>query len=267
MCAEENWLAAWASLAVPELQGPPDWSAVGRIIAVAANLLVEDHQALSLRLESSRRSLAPLDDPLAADLGLHRWLANSREENYSDWLEFAIQQLATPELVYGLFQLAPPRDLAVQEPKILRREYPVQQGDPGRSGRLDLIVRYEGSCPLVVEVKTTSAEEAYTAKDVGYAYSVGECVKVLLVTESRVNVSAGGFLVRLWSDVARRLRRAAPGLCHNGRTVVAAMLLAFAGAIEQNLCGFPAHPLRLLEHGVVINSERLIAHLDGVFQA
>ncbi len=138
----------------------------------------------------------------------------------------------------------------------------MRKGDPGRSGRLDLIVCYDGACPLIVEVKLTSAVQAYTAKDIGYADSIGDSLKVLLVTESESQVSEGDFQVRLWMDVAIQLRRAVPGLCSEKRTVVAAMLLAFAAAIEQNLCGLPPHPLRFLEHGVVINSERLLAHLD-----
>jgi hypothetical protein len=60
------------------------------------------------------------------------------------------------------------------------------------------------------------------------------------------------------------LRRVIPKLCHERRIVTAAMILAFAGAIEQNLCGLPAQPLDLLKHGVVLNADRVVSYVHEV---
>jgi hypothetical protein len=137
--------------------------------------------------------------------------------------------------------------------------------DPGRSRRLDLIVRYPGARPLVIEVKVTTAETADTYKQKEYSsllYSqYGECDKVLLVTGAASVSSYGDFRVQLWLDLAKELRRIVPGLCKSQRVVVAAMLLAFAGAIEQSLCGLPRQPLKLLKAGIAASADRVISYL------
>lgn len=74
----------------------------------------------------------------------------------------------------------------------------------------------------------------------------------------------GDFQARLWKDLAKRLRRAVPQICRIGKVVQAAMLLAFAGAIEQNLCEFPAPPLDLMRQGALINPDPLIEYLREV---
>ena len=262
--ADAELLRLWSSLIPSDRKTEDEWNAVGRMAASAKCLLTGDIRALEAQLDVSNRALAPLVDPFSMDFGLHRWLARTREENYSDWLEYVVMQLETPELVYGLFQLAPPPNVRARMPRTVVREFSVENGDSDHSGRLDLIVRYPGACPLVVEVKIATAEESYTAKQVGYAASFGECTKVLLVTDAVEQLSDGGFEIRLWLDVAKQLRRAVRGICEERGIVVAAMILAFAGAIEQNLCGFPAQPVDLLKHGVVLNSERVISYLGEV---
>ena len=258
--ADGDWLRVWASLGVPKPEGLPDWSAIQSLAVSATNLLSNDIKTLESLLAVSNRRLAPLKDPFSADFGLHRWLCGQREENYSDWLEYAVTQLQTPALVYGLFKL--PTPAALEGLKLTtKREDWVEKGDAGHSGRSDLVIRYGAYRPLVIEVKVTGAEEASTLKQSGYAESYGTLDGVLLVTGSQSETSEGGFQVRLWSDVAKGLRQSAAEIC--GEAVVqAALLLAFAGAIEQNLCGFPAQPLKLLKRGVVLDTERLKSHLD-----
>jgi len=47
---------------------------------------------------------------------MHRWLADDREESYSDWLAWVIEQIKMPELVFRVFGVfdvqCPPRMLA-----------------------------------------------------------------------------------------------------------------------------------------------------------
>jgi hypothetical protein len=64
-------------------------------------------------------------------------------------------------LVFRLFQVQPPADLAEWgnlPPEVIQREAPVPKRRKGKSGRLDLVVRYNGRALLVVEVKTTVSE-------------------------------------------------------------------------------------------------------------
>ena len=168
--------------------------------------------------------------------------------------------------MYRLFNLDPPPDIQGSTAKLLAREFPMDTDDPERSRRLDLIVRYPGARPLVIEVKTTTAEAADTYKQEEYARLLyrdyGECDKVLLVTGAASASSYGGFRVQLWLDFAKELRRIVPGFCKSQRVVVAAMLLAFAGAIEQNLCGLPRQPLKLLKAGINAGADRAIAYLQ-----
>lgn len=48
-------------------------------------------------LRESNRRLRPLFDPLNSDFGLLRWLASGREEAYSDWLEWILEQISPRE--------------------------------------------------------------------------------------------------------------------------------------------------------------------------
>jgi hypothetical protein len=43
--------------------------------------------------------LSPIEDPLRVRFGLNRWLAESREEAYSDWLAWVLHELRSSDLV------------------------------------------------------------------------------------------------------------------------------------------------------------------------
>jgi hypothetical protein len=231
-------------------------------------LIDQDKALLEKELAISKSRLAPLDDPLNEDFGLNRWLADEREERYSDWLEYAIWNLGTPALVYGLFDLPIPPSISGNAPATpsVHREYCVERGLPGHTGRLDLIVSYPATRPLIIEVKVASADESTTSKQSGYIESIPDSDRVLLVTEGSEQ-ERDGFLIRTWSTVARQIRRALPSLCAEGRIVIGAMLAAFAGAIEQNLCGYPARPISLLNAHVPLSCDQLIAYLQEVHSA
>jgi len=262
----EGWIAETRRLFPISVEREASgWDALERMCVAATNLKSSDLGAREAQLNASSARLAPLEDPFSADFGLHRWLTDEREESYSDWLHYAVRELREPALVYGLFGLRPPASLSRSTPAV-RREYPVEHGSADRSGRIDLLIQYAGAPPLVIEAKVTTAEGADTAKQSGYAKAIGQCDKVLLVTDAGSRESDGGFRVLRWLDVAKQLRRLVPRLCCDRRTVPAAMLLAFAGSIEQNLCGFPPQPLELLKRGVFANYERVISYLKEVLQ-
>ncbi len=259
MRTDADWLRFWASLDVPVVDRLPDWTAIQTLDNAARRLLSNDIATLESSLTASNERLKPLKDPFSEDFGLHRWLSGQREENYSDWLEYSVAQLQTSAWVYGLFNLPPPAGLDDFRLTTIREDW-VEEGNEGHSGRTDLVIQYGSYRRLVIEVKVTGAEEADTAKQAGYAKSYVESDRVLLVTEGQAATSDGGFRVALWSDVAKALRRFVPTICQE-RTVQAAMVLAFVGAVEQNLCGFPAQPLRLLGRRVVLDIERLKSHI------
>ena len=133
-----------------------NWAAVDGLIKAARPKLKADASELKSLLEKSRKGLAPFDDPFDLDLGLHRWLAEDREESYSDWLQWIVKQVSEPCLVYRMFDLPAPDDIASWPPSlhvVVKREQSVAEGHDGHSGRLDMVIRFPGRALIIVEVK------------------------------------------------------------------------------------------------------------------
>ncbi len=88
--------------------------------------------------------------------------------------------------------------------------------------------------------------------------------RLLLAPSGEVKPSADDFTLILWRDICLRLRRLAPSISRRNISV-AAMVLAFVGAVEQNLLSFPA----LDEWNLVASStlDYLTASLEGVSDA
>jgi hypothetical protein len=100
--------------------------------------------------------LHPFVDPLCGNLLMLFILANDREESYSAVLEWLIHRLPARDVlrVFGL------DDIGIdQSPWVTTREYQIRHG--GQAGRLDLILRRNGRCRVVIEVKT----KPYTEED------------------------------------------------------------------------------------------------------
>ena len=202
----------------------------------------------------SNDRLAPFKDPLLVDLGTHRWLSSAREEAYSDWLAWILQQLEkTPELVFSLFDLKSPVSThgSAGVSLSVTREFWVSSGHDDHAGKLDLLIRYGNQALVCVEVKLGPADTADTEKQTGYRKYLDEqaeipkesCHGVLLVTEASEKRYAGNFMPVRWSDVCLRLRRMVLVVKRN-EAVVAAMILAFVGAVEQNLLRFSSAQIR-----------------------
>lgn len=94
----DQW-AEWGRERACPQQPRPGWSAVETLIAAAQPRLLEDSRVLREILEISRDQLK-FTDPLLCDLGLHRWLAKDREEAYSDWLAWVLEQLGDTDAVF-----------------------------------------------------------------------------------------------------------------------------------------------------------------------
>jgi hypothetical protein len=167
-------LRQWARLGAESLaarqQWRGHWTPVQCIVQAAQERLLLESGRLRGVLERSNALLSPLADPLLTDFGAHRWLAQTREEGYSDWLMWIVEQLQTPAYVFRLFGIEDPAAITVcqQLPMTCQREVPVSQGHDDHTGRLDLVVRYAGHTLIVVEVKKTGAEGADTRKQRGY---------------------------------------------------------------------------------------------------
>jgi hypothetical protein len=94
---------------------------------------------------------------------------------------------------------------------------------------------------LAIEVKLGEAENADTGKNAGYRRALEAAERgrrfkhyVILVLDAKDEMYFG-FKPRLWSDVCIGFRVAAARLCRRGELLRAAMILAYVGAVEQNM--------------------------------
>lgn len=246
-----------------------DWTAAQPFIAAAQDKLAFDANKLRDLLEASRARLKPLEEPFDLDLGVHRWLAGEREEAYSDWLEWAVRQIREPSQVLRLFGISLPAEAGklTTDSFEVQREVAVSYGHADRTGRLDLVIRYGRTLLVVIEVKKTGADEADTMKHEGYARWVREqnypkTISILLATDA-VSAEYGTFQFSSWAKVCVELRRLAPLLAREWRVTVAALMLAFVGAVEQNLLGFSAGMVRNVSAGrMSLFNSKIVSHLS-----
>jgi hypothetical protein len=248
-----------------------DWNAVERLIAAVGPNLAAEAKRLQQLMRESRRRLAPLEDPFDLDLGLHRWLAGDREEAYSDWLEWVVSQAKTPDRVFKLFNLEP-EHLPSSHHFHVTREHCVPQGHIGQEGRLDLLVRYGDQAIIAVEVKTGDAEDADTEKREGYGRWLEEQSNpfkfaVLVAVSGQKDTYEGGFTFLPWAHVCIETRRLARDFCMERRPMTAAMVLAFASAVEQNLVGFSADFVQHICNGTApLFNPKIVDYMERVVE-
>lgn len=224
-----------------------NWEAVKRLQQAAVKVAAAKFAELNTLLAKSDQLLSPLQDPLKLKFGLHRWMAGDREEAYSDWLAWVLDEMASPErvgrLLYG--DAVPPELLACKSCCATDREVWVPTGHAGQAGRLDCVVRFGDEAVIVIEVKVVNAEAADTGKQTGY----GEWLentnakfksKILIAPDGdTAKEYEGEFKPFLWQDLCKRIRWLLPELIVEGRIASAALMAAFVGSVEQNILGFP----------------------------
>jgi hypothetical protein len=167
---------------------------------------------------------------------MHRWLHSEREEAYSDWLKWVLDQLNDGEKVLKLLHVRDENLLNYCRNKKLTilREVVIEQG------RLDLVLRYGNEFVMVIEVKTVAAEKADVQKQLGYCEWIGnqpasrKAPPALLVVAAQEQDYCG-FVPVLWEDFCIGLRRLAPELYATLGLSKTAVILAFVGAVEANL--------------------------------
>jgi hypothetical protein len=204
------------------------------------------HLADLLRITDDR--LAPFSDPLRLPFVRHRWLdpRREREESYSDWLAWLLEGMDSADRVLRVFDLEDSAFGAIvrrEEPTITREEE--FRTSSGELKRLDVVIRFGDAGILLVEVKI---------REIGVAGGAGNLpiyrawlesrqpdprrrYSILLVPDPME--APVGWEVRSWDRVSLRLRLQA-AVCDvsiPGSRLFAAMLLCFAGAVEQNLLG------------------------------
>ncbi len=228
-----------------------DWTPVGKIIKASEKFFYEERIALKDVLKRSNERLGGLE-PLSVDFGGHRWLKEEREEAYSDWLKWVIEQLGRPALVGQVFGIEKNRLSAMRGALKVARETPIISEDTQRR-RTDLDIRFGTQRALRVEVKLRDAsaiDHPQLSDQEGDKNRF--CHYIFLVRSGSLKGYRGNFVVRHWKDVCLDLRRMMPKL--NLGLIQKAMVMAFVGAVEQNILKLPGNVPQLIARKVRINS-------------
>jgi hypothetical protein len=99
-------LEIWANLyrqgAFRTPMPPSSWQAADDLIRAAKQADGSASDDLAKALDRSNRALYPLADPLATEFSTHRWLSADREEVYSDWLGWIMEQIGDARRILRL---------------------------------------------------------------------------------------------------------------------------------------------------------------------
>lgn len=236
------------------------WEAAQAMISILRNCAEAEAMRLRSYLSQSDTALKPLGEPLLSDFGLHRWLKREREESYSDWLAWIVEQLSDdPELAFRLFGLA--RTDFASTVISVDRETPVRLVSEESAKRLDLLIRLKDASTgidrelYIVEVKITDPESADTAKQRDYydwlkQQPVIKRGAVLVALEGAEGLYEG-FRLFTWTNLCIELRTLVQTILVQTKPIAAALVLAFVGAVEQNLCGLSARQAQEVARGRV----------------
>jgi hypothetical protein len=238
--APKRLVSAHALVATNTSVSPPPWLAAKELVQGCNAMSEAEGARLTQLYEDSKLRLFPLSDPLNVLFPLHRQLSSSREEVYSDWLQWILLQVADTRLIGRI--LGSPnweRFAGLPDPIEVEREVPVKHGHLDQTGRLDLVIRQGSPWLAVIEVKTRPFSEFDLEKHKGYVdSSPPEADLIFLATEPPDDrMDLGGFRFLSWADVCVTLRAIAPRLLEPERILSTALILAFVGAVEQNLLG------------------------------
>jgi hypothetical protein len=242
IAALDQW-AEWGKAYAPPRPSRPDWSAVEFLIEAAQPRLLEDSRELRRLLERSRDQLK-FTDPLLCDLGLHRWLAKDREESYSDWLAWVLEQLGDADAVLRVLgvQNQEFQSLCSRSTYRVEREAFVEEGTPDCEGRIDLLLHFGERQQALLGVEVKTWDDSYE-KQRGYISSLRKrCLQtkcVLVAVHEVPTEDCFEFGLRRWENVGMALRREIARYVEgHDPDSVAAMMCAFVAAIERNLLEF-----------------------------
>jgi hypothetical protein len=248
-------LRQWASLASSDSEQlkRADWEVMHAFIGAAKPRLAAKESQMRELLDKSGARLAPLRDPLLTDFGLHRWLKGEREEAYSDWLAWTLQQIGSVADILNVLDVANANiPASYLDLTVTREVWVLPEGRPP-ARRLDLLVQCDQTLLAVIEVKVVSPEDADLDKDKYYwqwAQSQNPKPATVLLALDGDQKICSPFALLTWARLCLNLRRLLPKLREEKGVAAAALTAAFVGAVEQNLLGFsiwPSDPA-VLEH-------------------
>ena len=260
-----SFIASYTDLEPKVRLSTPTWAAASRLIrSCEAMSRAESLHFVQMYTESQQR-FSPLSDPLDLLFPLHRQLSSSREEVYSDWFQWVLGQIPNARTL-GCILGSPSMELAVNshEPIVVDREIPVEHGHAYQTGRLDIVVRQGTQWLAVVEVKTRPYEDADLEKHEGYRKSINSPeTELIFLAVDPPDSDPRGFRFLSWADVCVTLRRIAPEMLKSRQILTTALILAFVGAVEQNLLGFTSPESPRFHFGKV---PRMIDHFRKTTQ-
>jgi len=250
-------LELWANLyrrgAFRPLSPSGSWQAADELVSVARAADDSARSGLAALLSRSNQAFAPLADPLSVDFGVHRWLSSEREEAYSDWFGWLLDQIKDARQVLrilGVKEATLLRACASEEP-LIKREFVLPNG----GGRLDLLVEFGNRLLSIVEIKTKwFDEDAVREQLTRYAGWTQKCARpthcCFVAVDSTELEMPLGFELLPWRELSLRLREQALEWIQESKTgpvncshlVRSAMTLAFCGAVEQNLLALSKTP-------------------------
>lgn len=221
---------------------PVDWQPATTLMRAAQTADEAARQTLIELLARSDLLFSPLGDPLSMDFGAHRWLAESREESYSDWFAWILTQIGEPTQILRLFGVS---DENVSEPlssRVRVREIEILD----RSRRLDLLLPFGNQLFVIVEIKTKwfdqeEVREQLTEYAEWAAHQPVPTRCFFVAVESDDFECPDAFEFASWRDLSLRLRTVALEWIRGvqepkgSRLIATAMLLAFCGSVEENL--------------------------------
>src|SRR5439155_19954927 len=116
--------------------------------------------------------------------------------------------------------------------------------------------------------KTCGADQSDTAKQEGYkswldSQEVEHRKPVLLAVDAKEMRYAGDFQFVAWANLCLELRRLVAELRDKNKFLACSMILAFVGAVEQNLLGLSAKSVKQIRagRGTGFNS-KILEHLE-----
>jgi hypothetical protein len=194
---------------------PPPWNSALEFVQNCKAMSQAEGARLAQLFEDSKLRLRPLSDPLDVQFHLHRQLSSSREEVYSDWFQWVLEQVADARLIGRILGSQRRERFAnSQEPISVEREVSVERGHVGQTGRLDLVISQGRERLAVIEVKTRAHSDSDLEKHKGYRESIRspETELIFLSIDLPESGDLGGFRFLSWADVCVALRAIAPRL-------------------------------------------------------
>ena len=247
-------MKAWGKLGqhIEKSQRNIDWTPVRKIIKASEKFFKEEREALEIVFRRSNEQLGDLE-PFSVDLGVHRWLKAEREEAYSDWLKWVLDQLGQPALVGQVFGIKDNRLSTMRGAIKVRRETRIIISKEMKLRRtdVDIMFRNRGAVRVEVKIRDGGFLDLQQLTDQGN-HPEDFLHYVFLVRSGSLEGRKSKFKVRYWEDVCLNLRRMMPKL--NLHFMQKAMVMAFVGAVEQNILKLPGNLPQLIESEVRINS-------------